>query len=272
MANEYKYERLVSRTVDGMVIIKGDGAGEPLFPITPETLPLFITFTGADEHTDLGRMRELTTRFPIEWGVLMSPKRQGKEPRYPGWKTIDLIRGLAVNRSAHFCGGYSRNALTGKQMPEMREKTEGFNRVQINYVPSPAQFPTLSAGVGRVLGHAEAAYFGAYIQKPVIVQHRTLKFPDEYGVSFLFDRSGGKGEKPSSWPIHPGAGKLVGYAGGLSPENVLEELAKMDRGHPFWIDMEGRVRDDNDRFDLGKVEAVCRAVYGEEHEQHLRHE
>lgn len=31
---------------------------------------------------------------------------------------------------------------------------------------------------------------------------------------------------------------------------------------PYWLDMETGVRDQNDRFDLWKVRAVCELVYG----------
>ena len=49
-----------------------------------------------------------------------------------------------------------------------------------------------------------------------------------------------------------------GYAGGISPENVVEtvksitEICETD----FWIDMETGIRT-NDKFDITKCEEVC---------------
>lgn len=66
---------------------------------------------------------------------------------------------------------------------------------------------------------------------------------------------------PTAWP-----GVRCGYAGGLSPENVLGQLDAIDASlphpdAPVWIDMERRVRTDDDTaLDLGRVRAVLKAV------------
>jgi len=48
-----------------------------------------------------------------------------------------------------------------------------------------------------------------------------------------------------------------GYAGGLGPENLAEQLPLIGQAAGdcrIWVDMESRVRSDNDRqFDLAKV-------------------
>jgi phosphoribosylanthranilate isomerase len=59
-------------------------------------------------------------------------------------------------------------------------------------------------------------------------------------------------------------GVHCGYAGGIGPENVIEILKKIGdvAGEtPFWIDMESRVRDDQDRFDITKAESVLDQVH-----------
>jgi hypothetical protein len=77
----------------------------------------------------------------------------------------------------------------------------------------------------------------------------------------LFDRSGGDGILPESWPTSKYS--YVGYAGGLSPENLDEQLHLIEKqvpnGKNIWIDVETRVRspDDTDYslrklFDLDK--------------------
>jgi phosphoribosylanthranilate isomerase len=71
----------------------------------------------------------------------------------------------------------------------------------------------------------------------------------------LFDASGGRGIL-GDWHS-PIPGKICGYAGGLGPDNVLQELEKISAicNKPFWIDMEGKLRTD-DKFDLTKCVAV----------------
>lgn len=67
--------------------------------------------------------------------------------------------------------------------------------------------------------------------------------------SLLFDASGGKGEQPARWekPIydtHP-----MGYAGGISPDNVIHTLRQINAVVPqkrrIWIDAEGRLKSNN---------------------------
>jgi phosphoribosylanthranilate isomerase len=82
-------------------------------------------------------------------------------------------------------------------------------------------------------------------------------------IYFLYDLSGGRGKAPAKWPPHPGGERLHGYAGGIGPHNAAEVVGKIDSAGPFWLDMEGGVRDAQDRLDLEKVRAVCAAVYGD---------
>jgi hypothetical protein len=56
---------------------------------------------------------------------------------------------------------------------------------------------------------------------------------------------------------------LVGYAGGLGPETVAKVLPQLTQATPFWIDMESKIRNGDDRFDVGLCRRVCEAVYGQ---------
>ena len=215
-------------------------------------LPEFITFTGLDELTNLDRVRDLSNRFPLEFGVLFSPKRQGSDPRYPGEKLLGQLRRRThlLHLSAHLCGEHARSVV---RMSEARVKLDGFARVQVNHDDphdgAIAQFARNRAGALP------------------IAQTRGDVFPNSVTVSWLFDRSAGTGVAPSSWPKHPGKGRLVGYAGGIGPDNVREVLEAIDSDGPYWIDMESGVRSvdflGRDWLDLDKCEAVCLAVYGD---------
>lgn len=90
--------------------------------------------------------------------------------------------------------------------------------------------------------------------------HDADRFPERASVhSWLYDRSGGHGIVPEKFP--PGPNYMVGYAGGINPDNVLDILDKIEANYPFWIDMETGVRDENDKFDLNNVEKICKLVY-----------
>lgn len=74
---------------------------------------------------------------------------------------------------------------------------------------------------------------------------------------------------PSRWNA-PGSQFNYGYAGGLGPDNVVEQIRKIEdtaskcltvpADKPYWIDMERRVRtDDDSALDMTKVRAVLEA-------------
>ena len=205
--------------------------------------PQFLTFTGIDAHTDLIRARELSLYYPIEWGVLFSKERQGKENRYPSHMDINFIGAeTMLTLSAHLCGEYAEKVLSGED-PGI--SLRDFDRVQINSV-KPDQ--------------TTAAAFGAARDVTPIIQIRDLEFPEDQGCAMLFDRSGGRGVATTEWPRHPG-GRLVGYAGGISPDNIRDVLEAVDSSGPYWLDMESGIRT-NDLLDLDKCEAIANAVYG----------
>jgi hypothetical protein len=60
----------------------------------------------------------------------------------------------------------------------------------------------------------------------------------------------------------------MGFAGGLGPNNVLEQLGKInaacgDKPYATWIDMEGRIRtDDGAHLDLTRVRSVLEQIAG----------
>ena len=66
------------------------------------------------------------------------------------------------------------------------------------------------------------------------------------------------------WPC-PDLKLPCGYAGGLGPDNVVQQLRMILTvcDVPFWIDMERRVRiDDDSRLDMLKVRKVLQNVRG----------
>ena len=147
--------------------------------------------------------------------------------------------------SAHLCGRYSDDIMADREFLDVPADLSFFRRIQVNHAePKTDRIIYFRNGWGRMR---------------CIAQTREA-FPKDTSVDWLFDASGGRGIAPAVWPPHPG--RLVGYAGGINPDNVLAVLAAgVGAAGPYWIDMESGVRTD-DRFDLKKCLAVCEAVYG----------
>jgi hypothetical protein len=205
--------------------------------------PEFITFTGADDYTEVAAMHALSTLYPIEWGILLSASGQGVKPRYPGDEALSRFMWSGLRMAGHICGRYSREIMAGEQISPPVDLGV-FNRIQVNHdEPVALKIRQFRAGWGP----------------RCIAQTRTDRFPGDTAIDWLFDASGGRGVEPAAWPAYPG--RLVGYAGGIGPDNVAAVIEKIGATGPYWIDMESKVRT-NDRFDLELCRQVCETVYG----------
>ena len=208
--------------------------------------PDFVTFTGIDINTDLAKVLELSQkyRYAVEWGVLFSAERSSeREARYPSRDFIQACRHFPIRKALHLCGTDAK--LVSLKIMDPSISPVGFDRVQIN-VKDPKEEGILS--------------FSQRFNTQCIIQVRGNFVPCSDTIQQLFDCSEGTGKQPEYWPRHPGGGICVGYAGGITPENVIETLQHIKSDGPYWIDMESGVRTD-DWLDLSKCEAVLKAVY-----------
>jgi len=248
----------------------------------------YVTLTGADNDTDIDQMMRLSQDFPfVEWGVLFSQSKSGVS-RYPDdewvFNLFDKID-FTVNLSAHLCGQWVSDAFRNGSIAFLRreEFDENFGRVQLNCYKAKLKeayecerlWDAMSmVDQDVILGGNYTSDIRAIVDGTFLL-HR--------GIFPLFDASGGHGKLTKNWPSpfqaesqeygKPGADIFCGYAGGLGPENVVEEIQKIEqvvgsegispRGmtdeSTIWIDMESKLRTD-DKFDLEKCEQVLKAV------------
>lgn len=214
--------------------------------------PDFITFTGADDRTAVPEMAALAADYPVEFGILFSGARQGS-PRYPGTAWADAVQDSGLRLAAHVCGSYAHEIVTEGRC-SIDARLRGFARIQVNTAAAVAPSAV------RRWTDSLAALHGRPVEP--ILQCRGA-FPADDQVNWLYDCSGGRGVRPDAWPVRTPATRLaVGYAGGLGPDNVAEILEQLPDLTGCWIDMETRVRDADDRFDIGLCRRVCEAVYG----------
>ncbi|MBL6929002.1 MAG: phosphoribosylanthranilate isomerase [Rhodospirillales bacterium] len=203
--------------------------------------PKFITFTGIDDRTDLMRADALARQYPIEWGVLYGPADGDPVTRFPSIPTIDAILGIAGDKALHLCDRVAREFAENKVLPPdlgKPERVRRFGRFQVNQV--------------------RTITFSHFGPSKIVLQCQTLDA--DANTAQLFDLSAGRGILPETVPaLIPG--QLVGYAGGIGPDTVLDYLSRINGDGEFWIDMETHVRTD-EWFDLDKVEKVCKAVFG----------
>lgn len=226
-----------------------------------------VTVTGADNRTDRREMYDIAQEFPfVEWGILLT-KSKGGTTRYPDEMWIDQLFSYPMNYAGHLCGSWGRDFANGGRAFAMERPRwitplpilgTLFKRIQLNIAPTINNLK---------LDLLVNAVNNSFFDSRFIIQikgHVPIWWPLDRldQVDFLFDASGGRGIATDYWP-HPitfvnDKRTLLsncGYAGGLTPNNLTEQLKQMkdaSEGQPIWIGVESGVRTD-DVFDLEKV-------------------
>lgn len=233
-----------------------------------------VTITGADESVDPAELVRISKLYSfVEWGILFSGSRVGC-PRYPdaAWlrRLADCAEGQPIKLAAHLCGRWVRDFVLDARFTWKEQHLDIYDlfpRVQLNF---HGEFHRAHRGFANALldEAPRKAGHGAPEDRPgkeFILQCDGVNdaaaeelVPWTNAVP-LFDASGGAGIVPKRWP-DAWAGVYCGYAGGLGPENLIEELARIEKAagqERVWIDMERRVRSDDDAtFMLSKVSRV----------------
>ncbi len=218
-----------------------------------------VTIAGADDNAKPKDLAFLSERYPfVEWGILLSQSKQGSN-RYPSYNWIDSLEEFqdSLRLSGHLCGGWVRDIVNG----QLSFRTQHYNiwsmlnRIQINL--NKIEIPTPNKFLDTI----------AIINKQLILQVKSIDDPlfksaveAKINVSPLFDQSCGTGKCPDNWPKTNVT--KCGFAGGLNPDNIEEQLDKISKiaaNKIVWIDLESGVRT-KDRFDIEKTDAVLNIV------------
>lgn len=198
-----------------------------------------ITVTGIDERTPIDELPG-----GVEIGILFTVLPEGRH-RYPSRsriaKMLRMLHGQSM--ALHVCGRAARQLLMDYQIPDLTHHAE---RIQVN---------------GEIMPDDLRMICDLYGDHQIITQHthrtRDLLSVGATNHAVLVDGSGGRGRSPERWE-RPETPKPVGFAGGLGPDNIASEIAKIAPlcDTRSWIDMEGNVRDEDDWFDVERVRRV----------------
>tara|TARA_Y100000310_G_C20635046_1_gene790708 strand:+ start:177 stop:905 length:729 start_codon:yes stop_codon:yes gene_type:complete len=222
-----------------------------------------VTVTGADDKTDQNEMLELTKEFPfVEWGILLSKSAMGKKNRFPSLEWMQKLQSMPFedHLSGHICGKWIRDICKGEWtilQHEVAEVMDMFQRIQLNFSPHVNKIEDLDYFLSRFGPACPGAR--EFIFQLTDPNHEIVVKALHKGIdaAAIYDPSGGRGILPSQemgqrWPVI-NEYMYAGMAGGLSPDNVKENVE--DMGHcsdVIWIDAESGLRTD-DWFDLKKV-------------------
>jgi len=225
-----------------------------------------IVCSGINEKNDIDDAIEFLKKYKnAEFGVQCSPRKAGYHtPRFEWLKELigKLNEQKIENRVAlHLNEGFVVSFCDGKvpdEVSDLLASGMGVGRLQLNFkigreVFGSGIFPniqTLERTMEKMSSHP-IIFSASQPNLPFIYKayHRGMKF------DVLYDDSFGEGVSPDSRKPPLFADAFQGYAGGLSPENVIGELSKIEKlakGSVF-IDAEGKLKKDG-CFSLDRAE------------------
>lgn len=220
-----------------------------------------VTISGADDLISPKDLTKISQQYPfVEWAILLSYSQKGNN-RYPSkdWMNELVKEADNLNLAGHLCGKWMRDLIKNGNVSFISEIPiwDNLKRIQLNFAKQPIELSWDCIEQLRKFCWKDKKQF--IIQMDGINNEILSKLMNAGVLSFgLFDLSGGTGVLPEEWPERiPGivSDAYRGYAGGLNPDNIKEELIKMNescKDSILWIDMESGVRT-NDIFDLEKV-------------------
>jgi hypothetical protein len=233
----------------------------------------FCTLAGVDDAAPLFELAVISDLHPyVEWGFLFSPGKQGLRGRHP---TVERMQ-----RALRELPGYVNLAL--------HIRDEGVPLLLGGEPVLAGLFQQLRARGGRIqlacdfaerkvdravlrrffLDHPDVRFITRHDEKNAAV---TLALADVPNHSVLFDVVRGGNIGPTAWPAASPAASC-GYVGNLGPETLEKALPRIyEAAGPseFWIEMEGSLRDPNDRFDL-RAARQCLEIVGAEMTERLQ--
>lgn len=215
-----------------------------------------VTITGADDTTDPKDLLLLWDEFPfVEFGILVG---SSSGPRFPTVEWIHRLvdvreqSGNLMRLSLHVCGRFLREIAAGKSSlgEVIGPRLAAFQRVQLNW-HGERQLPSVGENVLSAFCKLDGFGWNPQLifQFDGVNDHLWQPAARRFACAGLFDRSHGAGVVPGEWP-QCSQEIPCGWAGGLGPDNLAAEIPRIDakawKAVDYWIDMETKVRSDDD--------------------------
>mmetsp|Transcript_115751 Transcript_115751/g.374022 ORF Transcript_115751/g.374022 Transcript_115751/m.374022 type:complete len:335 (-) Transcript_115751:133-1137(-) len=279
----------------------GRGCGLPLAEDDPlHSFELsFLSLSGVDDSVSPRTLCDISQEFSfVEWGVNFRAEKQGKEPRYASlaWlrqlqEEIDRRQQTGkfapIHFAAHLGGEYCVDVLKG-DTSLVRTLWEDYGFLRIHLCPTrshgvnSSQLKKYLSTLKSVIVALPQVEFVLLVTRETRALTFQLMNDCQPNLAFFYDAeeaaalsgastSRGSASSPLRRPPpcpHPGI--HCGYGGGLTIENLTDELRRIAQvvnspKRPVWVDLESGLRSSGpgrpDEFDLGKAWACIRTVF-----------
>lgn len=234
-----------------------------------------IVLSGANEHTDAQAIISLCKNcsYLAELGIQVSGEKAYYSSGRYWW--LQLLCHLAtpdINIALHLNKDWVEDFCAGKIPPELEtflalshpDGSPKIKRIQLNFKIGREKKPDLYTLLSTMKRYARHDFILSYndSNQDFIRQIRESGF--KIGA-LLYDSSFGEGIAPSKRPAPVFNDVYQGYAGGLSPDNVVAELEKIDTvvppGKSFFIDAEGKLKGEDGHLSLEKCKIFLTRAY-----------
>ena len=228
-----------------------------------------ITCSDMREYNEIDDIINLGKKYPMaEFAIQAHPSKfSAYMPRYVWFDTLmHAAKMNNINLAMHVNAEWRTEICHGiipyeiKRMWDLRRANGSpvIGRVQININGGKESFRFYAKRVADIIrAYPDTEFIFQYTPK----QRKRLNRLNDQNVPFamLFDASGGCGVLPDTWRAPVYKNHKMGYSGGLSPENVVDNLNKINLVLPAnyntWIDAEGKLKDpDTKQFDIARAE------------------
>ena len=233
----------------------------------------YITCSGANEHTNIDELLALAKEYPMmEIGIQVSDKKITDNPARFDWiialQEKVAAQKLAPNIALHVNGNWVQQFANRAMIPELEyflSLGNGSNgrlisRLQINFLIGNDYRINFGRFCQAMTDNARLPIVLPYNDQNAAFVHclhnKSIKF------DCLFDSSHGEGVLPQQQQPPVVRNCLQGYSGGLSADNVAEQLQKLSLvvkpKRSIYIDAEGKLKGSNGHLDLQKCEAYIK--------------
>ena len=228
-----------------------------------------ITCSDMREYNEIDDIIDLGKKYPMaEFAIQAHPSKfSAHMPRYVWFDTLaHASRVNDINLAMHVNAEWRTEICHGnipyeiKRMWDLKRDNGKsiIGRVQVNINGGKDSFRFYANKVADIIrAYPDIEFIFQYTTR----QRNRLKRLDKMNVPFsmLFDASGGRGISPDTWRAPVMSNHKMGYSGGLSPENVADNLNKINMVLPLdyktWIDAEGKLKDaETKQFDTVRAE------------------